>query len=269
MSSWLFIPGNNLKMLSKIRTLSSDCFIIDLEDAVPDIEKDLARKNVKGFLEEPLKQKEIYVRINSFESKEFKKDIEAIPSSAVKGLVLSKCEASEEVDEVSSLTNLKIIPLIESLAGYTNLEEILSHPNVERVAFGSIDMAHNLKIRSGDVNENPLLNEMRLQISLCSKIFGKQNPIDSPLIQIDDLQKLQSECEYARKIGFSGKLSIHPKQLEVIQTVFGYSNSEIQLAKEIVERYEGSKIKTFSHKSVMVDKPVYLAMKDILVSSSK
>lgn len=268
MTSWQFVPGNKPEMLSKIHSLNSNYFIIDLEDAVPQAEKEQAREFVREFLEKPCSKKNIYIRINSYESKEFLNDIETIPLEKIHGLIISKCESLEEVEAVAKLSDLPLIPLIESLVGYNNLTEILTHPNVERVAFGSVDMSNDIKIRTKDYFKNPLLNEMRLQISILSKLFHKQNPIDSPYIQIDDLQNLKLECEYARKAGFDGKLSIHPKQNEVISLAFGYDNEEIYLAKEIVERYEGSDEKTFSHRNIMVDKPVYLAMKNIILTNS-
>lgn len=264
MSSWLFIPGNKPEMLNKIHSLNADYFIIDLEDAVPQAEKYRARKEVKEFLEKPLSKENIYIRINSYESKEFMHDIETVPLEKIQGLIISKCESLKEVEAIGELSELPLIPLIESLPGYNNLKEILSHPNVERVFFGSVDMSNDLKIRTKDYYNNPLLNEMRVQISLMSKLSGKENPIDSPYIQIDDLQNLQLECEYARKTGFGGKQAIHPKQSDTISSVFGYNEDEIQLAKEIIVRYEETDEKTFSHRNVMVDKPVYLAMKEIV-----
>lgn len=268
MSSWLFIPGNKPKMLNKMHSLNTDTFVIDLEDAVPHIEKRQARKYLKNFLEAPFSNKKIYIRINSYESKEFLEDIESIPPDGVRGLIISKCESLMEVETISRLTVLPLVPLIESLTGYKNLDEILSHPSVERVSFGSVDMSNDLNIRWKDYYNNPLLNEMRVQLSIASQLFGKKSPIDSPYTQIDNIQNLQLECEYARKAGFGGKLAIHPKQNEIISSIFGYSEEELQMAKEIVERYEETDEKTFSHKNIMVDKPVYLAMKHILITNS-
>lgn len=268
MSSWLFIPGNKPNMLNKIHSLNPDHFIIDLEDAVPEEEKEVARKWIREFLKVPISDKNVYIRINSYESKEYIEDIQSLPAKGVKGLIMSKCESREEVEAISRLSDLPLIPQIETLAGYNNLEKTLSHPSVERVAFGSVDMANDIGVRAKDYFNNPLLNEMRIRISLASRSAGKKSPIDSPHIEIDDLHNLQLECEYARKAGFGGKLAIHPKQIETIYSVFGYSEEEIQLAKEIVERYEETDEKTFSHRNVMVDKPVYLAMKEIVISNS-
>lgn len=251
-------------MLNKIHTLKADNFIIDLEDAVPQEEKEQARSYVKEFLKGLISNKNIYVRINSYESHEFVNDINSIPLEDIQGLMISKCESLKEVEVISQLSDLPLIPQIESLTGYKNINEILSHAKVERLSFGSVDMSNDLKLRAKDQYNNPLLNEMRIQLSLASKLAGKRNPIDAPYIQIDDLQNLQLECEYARKTGYGGKLAIHPKQTETISSAFGYSEVEIEMAKEIVERYENTDEKTFSHNNIMVDKPVYLAMKDIM-----
>lgn len=86
----------------------------------------------------------------------------------------------------------------------------------------------------------------------------------APCIFIDKLDVLQQESEFAKKIGYYGKLAIHPKQLEIIANAFSLSEEEIKLAKEIVEIYEQNNYKTLSYKNIMIDRPVYLRMKKLL-----
>ena len=52
MRSLIFIPGNRLDMLQKGLGFSSDVIVPDLEDSVPNAEKDDAREKVAGIVKE-------------------------------------------------------------------------------------------------------------------------------------------------------------------------------------------------------------------------
>ena len=50
--SVLFTPANRLDRYEKAGTLkAADCVVLDLEDAVPAVEKDMARKTLINYLE--------------------------------------------------------------------------------------------------------------------------------------------------------------------------------------------------------------------------
>ncbi|WP_268807864.1 HpcH/HpaI aldolase/citrate lyase family protein [Metasolibacillus fluoroglycofenilyticus] len=267
------MPGNNTRALNKIHAqLEADYFIIDLEDAVPIAEKSATRKNVQDFMTNNPTSKKVYLRINSIDSNLYEDDLKNINMKLFKGVILSKCENATQVKIIEDLLKTQsvtpcIIPLIETVNGYYNLQEILKEGSVERIAFGAIDMANEFDIAGDNLIDNPLLNEMRITMALLSKRFNKQAPLDAPCIFIDRLSVLQQESEFAKKIGYYGKLAIHPKQLETIANVFSYSEEEIKLANEIVEIYEHNNYKTISYKNIMIDTPVYLRMKKILEES--
>ncbi|WPK12811.1 CoA ester lyase [Lysinibacillus louembei] len=269
-TSWLFIPGNNARALKKIDAqLQADYFIIDLEDAVPLAEKSETRKNVQDFMTNHPTSKDIYLRINSIDSLLYEDDLNKISIELFKGIILSKCEDAKQVKIIENLLVKQsvapnIIPLIETVQGYYHLQEILQETSVERIAFGAIDMANEFNISGENLINNPLLNDMRIQMALLSRRFNKQPPLDAPCIFIDKLDVLQQESEFAKKIGYYGKLAIHPKQLEIIANAFSLSEEELKLAKEIVEVYEQNNYKTISYKNIMIDTPVYLRMKKLL-----
>lgn len=50
--SWLFVPGNSEKMLSRFPNTGADAVILDLEDSVPPQEKAGAREAVARALKE-------------------------------------------------------------------------------------------------------------------------------------------------------------------------------------------------------------------------
>ena len=52
MRSMLFAPGNKYELLQKFSKIQPDIAIIDLEDAVPDSEKQVARENLQKYAQE-------------------------------------------------------------------------------------------------------------------------------------------------------------------------------------------------------------------------
>lgn len=272
-SCWLFVPGNNKRALEKVtEELNPNYIIIDLEDAIPQHEKVNTRIQVNNFLMKYEKNTPLYIRINDVNSEFFAEDLSVIHFEKVEGIILPKCEDLEDVwrvqDILEKLSIQKpIIPLIETVKGYYNLERILEAEAVSRIAFGSVDLAMDLSILEEDILNNPLVQHIRLQISLLSKKHKKLPPIDSPCIYLDSEELLENETVNARKLGYNGKLAIHPKQIKCIQQVFEIQENELFLAKEIVETFEANNYKTIAFKNMMVDMPVYLKMKNLLSAS--
>ncbi|HCG4536260.1 HpcH/HpaI aldolase/citrate lyase family protein [Ureibacillus chungkukjangi] len=271
-SCWLFVPGNNTRALEKVRSeLNPNYIIIDLEDAIPSGEKLNTRIQVNDFLSNYNSTTPIYIRINDTKCEFFDDDLTVINFEKVAGIILPKCEHVEEISKVQQgiqkiPASLEIIPLIETVNGYYELENILVSSVVKRIAFGAVDLARDLSVNEEDIVDNPLIQHIRMQISLLSKKFKKLPPIDAPCIYLKEMDLLQKETVQARKLGYNGKQAIHPKQIECIQEVFKVHESEIVLAKEIVNFFETNNFKTLAYQDMMIDMPVYLKMKNLLAS---
>jgi citrate lyase subunit beta/citryl-CoA lyase len=246
-----------MKMIDKVRRLETDAVILDLEDAVPINHKETARIFVRdsiklnsGCQKDPyphLKSKgdlKVYVRINSLSSRLYKEDLDYIVVDGLNGLMLPKSETEEDVIKIEKLledkekkTGLKkgkitIMPLIETSRGVMNSYKIASaSKRVIAIGFGAVDFAvdNRIKISKGGVE----LLFPRSLISIAAHASGVQ-PIDSPWIDIQDTNGLIKNCETARNLGYTGKMAIHPTQLDHINKAFTPSKSEIEYAKKIV-----------------------------------
>jgi citrate lyase subunit beta/citryl-CoA lyase len=64
--------------------------------------------------------------------------------------------------------------------------------------------------------------------------------IDTLWADFRDPAGLAASCAEARRDGFSGKLAIHPDQVEVINRCFTPSSEEIERARRIVELFEAN-----------------------------
>lgn len=258
--SFLFVPGNNEKLIIKALNSSSDAVIIDFEDAVALNAKDDARAiALRSSFKS--RNKPLYIRINSTKSSFFSEDLVLISKANIDGIVLPKCEDADEILKVILINkrNLDIIPLIESAAGLLNLKEISkASKNISRFAFGAID--YTLDIGAKYTKDGLELLYPRSYMVIISKVLGLLPPVDTVFPDLKDEANLKNETEHIKNLGMFGKLAIHPKQISLINEIFTPTEDEIENARKIVDAFNTSEkqgiasIKLDNH---FIDYPVY------------
>lgn len=253
--SYLFVPGNRPERFDKAFASGADVVIIDLEDAVPPDQKGNARATVAGWLDAA---RPVVLRINAADTRWFDDDRTLCRRAGVAAVMLAK---AEHVDDLVALGGgTPIVPLIESAAGFDNLRAIAAVPGVQRLAFGAIDFQL-------DMNMLALFDEMlpfRSQLVLASRLANLQAPIDSPSTAIDALDEVAAEAQCARRLGFGGKLCIHPKQIACVNASFSPSDAEVAWAQRVLEFNLKVAGAAFSLDGKMVDKPVLLRAEAIM-----
>ena len=90
--SYLFAPGHNVKLLSRVFTAGADAVILDLEDAVPEDAKDRAREMVAATV----KERAALVRVNPPRTAACAADLDAVAPHAA-AIRIPKCESAEDV----------------------------------------------------------------------------------------------------------------------------------------------------------------------------
>ncbi len=267
MRSFLFAPANHPRRVEKALGLAADAVILDLEDAVPDAEKEAARKAIAEAAKLPRKAR-LYVRINALSSPHALADLKALPPG-IDGVVVPKCESAHDVGAAAAYApRLDLMPTIETARGLKAAEEIaLAHAQVRRLAMGALDLALDLGLSPG--RDEAELAPHRAQLVMASRLAGREPPIDSPSPDFRDLDALKVSCERARRMGFQGKLCIHPDQIAVVQAAFAPTEEEIAEAERIVAAAETAERQGHGAAQVdgkMVDAPVVLRAKRVLAS---
>lgn len=234
--SQLYVPANNEKMIRKTETIKSDSFIFDLEDAVPDHEKNKARDLLLQLLPQlNIKESVVCVRINSMYSKEFSRDLDFIlKNDRIDCIVVPKAES--EISFLNKITGRKIIPIIETAKGLVRLEEVVRSEGVVGVSWGAADLANSLRANVKEIEKSEYI---RLRIVTTARTYDV-SPIDKVFFDVKDLEGFKKECEIAKSLGFDGKQVIHPNQVTIANEVFSPSKEEIEWAKKVVEEYEKS-----------------------------
>lgn len=242
--TWFFVPGSNLRNIEKVNTLEADAFIFDLEDAVAISEKQNARENVVKAIQH-YEQKNIFVRINSFDSPFFLEDVENVVVEGLSGIVLPKAETSMQLEVLNKLLiekekklnipigSIKIVALIESAMGVHHAIELAKFNRVIRLAFGAID--YTLDIQATLTDHRLELLFARSQLVLASRLAQLEGPIDTVYADIYNESGLRKETTLSKELGFKGKLIVHPAQIKIVNEVFTPSKSEVEQARKIID----------------------------------
>lgn len=258
----LFVPANRPERFSKAQSSGADAIIIDLEDAVAPGAKVSARLTLSlpGVLPTGC---EVFVRVNGRQTPWYRDDLAAVAQLQIAGVVLSKTESAEDIVATSKfLPGVQLIALIETARGLAAVREISAATAVTRLAFGSIDFCVDI----GAVNDRDTLLAARSAIVLASRLGELAPPLDGVTIAIDDMALIEGDARYAQRLGFGGKLCVHPRQIVAVRRGFAPSTDEISWAKRILEAgAEGA----ISVDGEMVDSPVRSRARQILALDAK
>lgn len=247
--SMLFTPGNRTDLMAKAMASSADAVIVDLEDAVPRESKADARRNLADLPASPMP---VYVRVNGAETEFLWQDVVAAGQAGVAGIVLPKAEDPDLLRRIDgALTALELaagrepgstdlFPLIESARGVHLVHDLLiSSHRIRSVLFGSGEQG-DLVVDLGCewTPDGTGLMYARSQVLLAARAAGIETPMDAVFMDFRNLDALRTECELARRLGYVGKVAIHPDQLDVIHDVFTPEADEVTRQRRLLETFE-------------------------------
>ena len=250
--SMLFLPGNNPNLLINGNCLGADAVIFDLEDAVAPAEKDAARilvRNTMRYMD--FGTCEMIVRINSIDTPSWRKDIDAIlpyqPSLILlpkTGTAQDALAADEYMTEVEQKLGMEpntvgLMPLIETAMGVENSFAIASSTKrIKALFLGAEDLTADLQCKR--TKEGREIEYARTRLVVAARAAGV-DVYDTPFTDVNDDEGIVKDAEYAKALGFTGKSSISPRHVEVINRVFSPTMREIEYAYEVLEAIEEAK----------------------------
>jgi len=249
--SMLFIPGDRHDLISKAVRSGADAVIVDLEDAVAPSEKPKARAALAELPDAPIP---LYVRTNAPSTEMFWDDVVAAGRAGVAGLVIPKAESPTVLHELdgalralemssgSGAGSIVVAPMIESAVGVrATYDMVRSSDRVATVLFGSGeqgDLVADLGVEW--TPEGTGLMHARSKVLLDARAAGLEHPMDAVFMDFRDLDALRTECELARRLGYGGKVGIHPAQIPVINDVFTPSEKQVAHSRRIIDEFEGA-----------------------------
>ena len=246
-----FVPGYRVRFLEKAIGFESDALILDLEDSVPDIYKDDARKNIKSFLDKDVYKQQIFIRVNDIESGMLSEDLKATLHKNTTGFMPTKTVDEKEIHYFDKLLSqlekdngfpdgkFKICPLIETGSAVLRAYDIaMASDRVIALAFGGEDYLTDL---DGLHKEHGISLLVPRSLIVIAARTAKIDAIDTPFLDLRNLEGFKKETSIARELGFSGTLILHPGQIEIGNDAFTPSEEEYNEAKRIMAAIEESR----------------------------
>lgn len=285
--SLLFVPGDSDKKIAKAQTVAADALIFDLEDAVAPENKAAARARVREFLaaHSSGRRQQFWVRINPLDHADAGADLAAVIPARPDGIVLPKTRGPQDIDVLSQRIgvyevehdiptgSIRVLPVatetpqaIFTLGGYANCGKRLAG-----LTWGAEDLAAAVGASANRDAEGRWTAPYQMVRSLC--LFAAHaagvEAIDTLWANFRDPAGLEKSCAEARRDGFSGKLAIHPDQVEIINRCFTPSSEEVQRARRVVELFEANPgAGTLALDGVMLDLPHLAQARRILARAT-
>lgn len=260
--SLLFVPGDRPERFEKALNSGADAVIVDLEDAVAPAAKEHARSVIASWVSP---ERPVLVRINARGTPWFAEDAKLRGLPGIAGIVLPKAETADDIEALfgGSSDRIPVYPLIETGAGLWNAREVAAAPYVRQLLFGTLDFIADMGIE-GDAEE---LNPYRAALALASRVSGIEPPIDGVTPAIDDIDRLTSDALNGKRLGFGGKLCIHPKQVPTVNRCYRPSAADLEWARRVLDVAERADGAVLVLDGKMVDRPVVLKAQRILAAA--
>lgn len=236
-------------MLDKALGFAPDAFVPDLEDSVPDAEKENARRITAAHLAKlGAAGTAVIPRVNALGTSWLEEDLAALVGPSIYGISVGKIRTVDDIASISEILaglerkaglevgKVRLIPWIETALAVVHCYPICrASPRIVAVAFGAEDFTDDMGI--GRTEDESEVAFARNSVCIAARAAGV-DALDTPFFRFKDSRGLQANVQAAKQLGFKGKFAIHPAQVDVINTLFLPTEVEIEHAQRVVAAFE-------------------------------
>lgn len=252
--SLLFVPGDSDKKFARAATTGADVLILDLEDAVAPALKDEARAKVAGWLDRAGEvPAALFVRVNPLESGLTEADLRAVVRPGLAGILVPKANGAHDIATIAAMIDpletacgmavgtvrIAVVSTETPHAMFALGSYTPPHPRLVGLTWGAEDLAAAIGATDNKEPDGSWTEPYRIARALC--LFAAASagvaPIDTLYADFRDAEGLERDCRRARRDGFTGRIAIHPDQVETINRCFTPSAEEIAHARRIVDAF--------------------------------
>jgi citrate lyase subunit beta / citryl-CoA lyase len=250
--SVLFAPGNDRRKIAKALGLGASLVMLDLEDAVAAAEKEAARATVcDALLDAPEGSTPMGVRINALASGLADADLDALAAQLprIALITIPMAEGPDEVRHVAArLDTLErdaggaptdLLVMAETARGILAARAIAeASDRVRTLLFGPADLGRELGVAlTADGFEHL---HARSALVLAARAARREAPVDGPYLELDDDEGCALSAAWSRRLGFQGKVALHPRQLPIVTAAFAPGERELARAREVDEAFRAA-----------------------------
>jgi citrate lyase subunit beta/citryl-CoA lyase len=261
--SLLFVPATSDHLWEKASQRGADAVVIDLEDAIPIDKKEVARAMAPTAIHlQKEKGADVVLRVNS-DPTLWQLDLVGMPLHSLSAIMLPKVETKEQVEafsnaltKLSSATPPPIAALLETPLGVLATAQIASHSSLCALGFGAEDYSGAIGVHTNAL----ALTWPAQQVITGAHAYNLQCwGMAGSIAEVKDLDAFGKDVEYARGIGFTGSVCIHPNQVSIVNRGFSPSTAELEWARKVVEADQAARGKGLGAVLLdgkMIDKPI-------------
>ena len=254
---FLFVPGDSERKLAKAEGIDADALILDLEDSVNQENLPMARTMTREYLAKSRgkdRRQQLWVRINPLDTDFSLPDLAAIMPGAPDGIILPKTFSAAEAikldhmlsalearEEIALRTTKILAVATETARSLFTLDSFIgASDRIYGMTWGAEDLSAALGAFTNRTPDGAYEDVYRLARTLCLAACkaGDMEPVDSVYPNFRDLDGLYAEAVQGRKTGFTGKVAIHPAQVDVINRAFLPTDDEVTHAKRVIAAFD-------------------------------
>jgi citrate lyase subunit beta/citryl-CoA lyase len=240
-----FVPGGNDRFFAKGLDSGADVLVLDLEDSVAPDHKPAARDAVVAWLEDEADARpELMVRVNALDTTWCRDDIEAVVAAGARSLMIPKVSSAAELDLLDTFVTDAVATTFfpvatETALGVFAVPEVAAHHRVDGVCWGAEDLSAVLGARAARDADGRLLEVFAHVRSWCllGAAAGGVGAVDAVWTDLGDTDGLRREAQEGAAMGFDGKITIHPSQIEIVNEVFTPEPADVERAKALLAAF--------------------------------
>lgn len=253
--SMLFVPADSERKFAKAQASGADALILDLEDSVAPQNKVSARSVVQGMLAaDASRYWSFWVRINPFDTGLTLDDLSAVVRPGLDGVMVPKANGAADIVRIGHYLDaletrsgmargtVKIVVVAtETATAMFNLGSYApAHERLAGLTWGAEDLG---AVVGSSVNKQPdgdWTQPYRVVRSLClfAAAAAEVAKIDTLYADFRDPAGLEASCIASQRDGFTGRIAIHPDQVETINRCFSPSPEDLAQARRIVAAFD-------------------------------
>ena len=237
-----------------------DSIMLDLEDAVAENQKDVARFSLYHALKTiNYRGCERVVRINGLDTPYWREDIRACVAGGCDSIRIPKTEHAEDEKTYGRPEGeVLIIAALESARGIMRALDICeSSERLFGIALSGGDYTKDLQTHITGTGVE--LMGARQNMIIAARAAGVQC-FDTVYTDLKNMEGFREDVETIHLMGFDGKSIINPRQIPIVHEIFTPTQKDIIFAEKVVKEIDSKKalgIGVFTVDGKMIDIAFY------------
>lgn len=227
--SYLYVPGDRAEMLDGAFDRGADAVIVDLEDAVSEDRKPLARDLVADWLTAS-PAVPVWIRIDADHRAADLDMISSGPGQFTSGVCVPKVAEATTLDDIG----YPVMALIETAAGWLAAADIGRHHLTRLLACGEADLAADLGMDPSTDDAEML--PFRMHMIAASRACGLPGPVGPVHVDLGDAVGLERSTDSLRRMGFRSRAVVHPTQIDPVNRIMSPTDEELHWAERVLTR---------------------------------